>query len=84
MNKAKNYIASSIKKVTTQYGDLFNANIKLDDLKKIEKRGWVSITIAERKEPSEKGATHYAYENTYEPKNSVEKLVQENQDDAPF
>tara|TARA_R100000781_G_scaffold86513_1_gene53270 strand:+ start:2401 stop:2655 length:255 start_codon:yes stop_codon:yes gene_type:complete len=84
MNKEKNYIASSIKKVTTQYGDLFNANIKLDDLKKIEKRGWVSITIAERKEPSEKGATHYAYENTYEPKNSVEKLVQENQDDAPF
>ena len=84
MNKEKNYIASSIKKVTTQYGDLFNANIKLDDLKKIEKRGWVSITIAERKEPSEKGATHYAYENTYDPKNSVEKLVQENQDDAPF
>jgi len=38
MNKEKNYIASSIKKVTTQYGDLFNANIKLDDLKKIEKK----------------------------------------------
>ena len=48
MKNEKNYIASSIKKVTTQYGDLFNANIKLDDLKKIEKKGWVSITIAER------------------------------------
>ena len=84
MNKEKNYIASSIKKVTTQYGDLFNANIKLDDLKKIEKKGWVSITIAERREPSEKGATHYAYEHTYEPKDPVEKLVQNNQDDLPF
>ena len=38
MNKEKNYIASSIKKVTTQYGDLFNANIKLDDLKKNRKK----------------------------------------------
>ena len=69
--------------MTTQYGDLFNANIKLDDLKKREE-GWVSITIAERREPSEKGATHYAYENTYEPKDPVEKLVQDNQDDLPF
>ena len=84
MKNEKNYIASSIKKVTTQYGDLFNANIKLDDLKKIEKKGWVSITIAERRQPSEKGATHYAYENTYEPKDPVEKLVQDNQDDLPF
>ena len=24
----KNYVASSIKKVTTQYGDLFNASLK--------------------------------------------------------
>ena len=27
----KNYVASSIKKVTTQYGELFNASIKIDD-----------------------------------------------------
>ena len=62
----KNYVVSSIKKVTTQYGDLFNANFKMDELQKIAKRGWVNITIAERREPSEKGAlkeTHYAYEN---------------------
>lgn len=81
----KNYIASSIKRVTTQYGELFNVNIKLDDLKKIEKRGWVNIVIAERREPSEKGATHYAYENTYEPPKepSVEGLL-EKKDDVPF
>ena len=51
----KNYVASSIKKVTTQYGDLFNANFKMEDLAKDGKRGWVNITIAERREPSEKG-----------------------------
>ena len=64
-------ITSSIKKVTTQYGDLFNASFKLEDLQKIAKRGWLNITIAERREPSEKGATHYAYENTYEPPKQV-------------
>ena len=85
MTTEKNYIASSIKKITTKYGEIFNANIKLEDLKKIEKRGWVNITIAERREPSEKGATHYAYENTYEPPKepSVESLL-ENKDDVPF
>ena len=49
----KNYIASSIKAHTTQYGVLINANLKLEDLTKIEKNGWVQITIAERKTPSE-------------------------------
>ena len=31
----KNYVASSIKKITTQYGELFNANFKMEDLQKI-------------------------------------------------
>ena len=30
----KNYVVSSIKKVTTQYGDLFNASFKMEDLQK--------------------------------------------------
>lgn len=64
----KNYIPSSIKAVETQYGELLNVAIKVDELEKIAKNGWAHITIAERKEPSEKGATHYAFENTYEPK----------------
>jgi len=84
----KNYVASSIKKVTTQYGELFNASFKVDDLQKISKRGWVNITIAERREASEKGATHYAYENTYEPQEVKEnKAKQESKgqdDDLPF
>jgi hypothetical protein len=83
----KNYVASSIKKVSGQYGDFFNANFKLEDLQKIAKRGWVSIVISERREPSEKGATHYAYENTYEPpKKDIEgvKADTSSDDDLPF
>ena len=82
----KNYVASSIKKVTTQYGELFNASFKVDDLQKISKRGWVNITIAERREPSEKGATHYAYENTYEPPKEVtaDAKTSKDDDDLPF
>ncbi len=81
----KNYVTSSIKKVTTQYGELMNCNFKLEDLQKLESNGWVSITIAERKEPSEKGATHYAFENTYkpEPKQESKKTVVED-DGLPF
>ena len=78
----KNYVVSSIKKVTTQYGDLFNASFKMEELQKMAKRGWVNITIAERREPSEKGATHYAYENTYEPKKDTETA--KSSDDLPF
>jgi len=84
--KEKNYIASSIKAVTTQYGVLINANIKLDDLQKIAKNGWVQITIAERKTPSEKGATHYAFENDYTPKPREEEKFKEidKGGDVPF
>jgi|TARA_R110002012_G_scaffold92744_4_gene225104 hypothetical protein len=80
----KNYVASSIKKVTTQYGDLFNASFKVEDLQKIAKKGWCNITIAERREPSEKGATHYAYENTYEPPKQVTTDKSKDEDDLPF
>jgi hypothetical protein len=83
----KNYIASSIKEFTTQYGTLLNANLKLEDLEKISKNGWVQITIAERKTPSEKGATHYAFENKYEaPKKESQQSEFKTSDDAdvPF
>ena len=81
----KNYVASSIKKISGQYGDFFNANFKMEDLQKMAKRGWVSLVISERKNPSEKGATHYAYENTYEPpKQDDVKVVKSTDDDLPF
>jgi|TARA_R110002020_G_scaffold69127_7_gene180171 hypothetical protein len=85
--KEKNYLVSSIKAVTTQYGQLFNCAMKKEDLDAIEKNGWVSFTIAERREPSEKGVTHYAFENTYEPKQKDNEKVdvsKAKEDDLPF
>ena len=40
------------------------------------------MVITERREPSEKGATHYAYVNDYEPK--AEKKKEEDDNDLPF
>ena len=82
----KNYIPTNIKKVETQYGELFNVAIKVDELQKIAKKGWANITIAERREVSEKGATHYAYENTYEPPKEVtaDKAEVKDDEDLPF
>lgn len=58
---------SSIKNIETKFGGMIVANFKVDELQANSKNGWVSMVIAERKEPSEKGATHYAYVNDYEP-----------------
>ena len=84
MAEEKNYIASSIKTHTTQYGTLMNANLKMEDLQKIEKNGWIQITIAERRTPSEKGATHYAFENKYEAKPKESKKTEERSGEVPF
>jgi len=85
MSEKKNYLTSSIKEVKTQYGNLFNCSMKKEDLDAIEKNGWVNFTIAERREPSEKGATHYAFENTYEPKQQDNKKASVSEDgDLPF
>tara|TARA_R100000808_G_scaffold11048_1_gene28794 strand:+ start:646 stop:813 length:168 start_codon:yes stop_codon:yes gene_type:complete len=45
-----------------------NCAFNVDELQSIAQNGWVNITIAKRREPSEKGATHYAYMNEYKPK----------------
>ena len=66
--KEKVYLPSSIKNINTKYGTMMVANFKLDELQKNAKNGWVSMVISERREPSEKGATHYAYVNDFEPK----------------
>ena len=60
------------------------ANFKMDELKAIENKGWVSLVICERKEPSEKGATHYAYENTYEPPKQETVDNTKTEEDLPF
>ena len=81
--KEKVYLPSSIKNIDTKFGSMMIANLKVEDLQANAKNGWVSMVIAERKEPSEKGATHYAYVNDYEPKQK-EESSSNNNTDAPF
>jgi|TARA_R100001530_G_scaffold66264_2_gene47406 hypothetical protein len=80
--KEKIYLPSSIKEIKTKYGTMIVANLKIDDLQANSKNGWISMVISERREPSEKGATHYAYVNDYKPKETVE--TKKDDDDLPF
>jgi hypothetical protein len=84
--KEKIYLPSSIKNITTQYGSMLVANFKVEELQANSKNGWVSMVISERREPSEKGATHYAYVNDYKPKEEVTKKNTSSKadDDLPF
>lgn len=70
--KEKVYLPSSIKNIKTKYGDMMIANMKVEDIVANATNGWISMVISERREPSEKGATHYACVNTYEPPNKDE------------
>ena len=87
--KEKIYLPSSIKNIETKYGTMMVANFKMDELQANSKNGWVSMVISERREPSEKGATHYSYVNDYEPpkdnKTSSKKVKATTEDDdLPF
>ena len=87
--KEKVYLPSSIKNIKTKYGSMIVANFKMDELQANSKNGWVSMVISERREPSEKGATHYAYVNDYEPPKDNQKAApksvsSDNNDDLPF
>ncbi len=84
--KQKIYLPSSIKNIETKFGGMIVANFKVDELQANSKNGWVSMVIAERKEPSEKGATHYAYVNDYEPpvKEDTSAKKEKAEQDLPF
>ena len=81
--KEKIYLPSSIKEINTKYGTMMGANLKVEDLQKNSKNGWISMVISESREPSEKGATHYAYVNDYKP-TEKSKATKEKDDDLPF
>ena len=69
MAEEKKYVRAFIKEKTFDNGGtILNASIHMDVLKENENAdGWVKIVIAEGREVSEKGATHYAYIDTFVP-----------------
>jgi len=63
----KNYIGGSAKVIPTQYGDMMNLSLKLEDMQKIvNEKGYVNMTVMKRKEPGQYGDTHYVVENDYQ------------------
>ncbi len=75
MTKDRQFIQKCkiVEKTFPDGGALFNCSFHADELKQIaNEQGWVNITIAKRREPSEKGATHYAYVNEFKPEASIE------------
>jgi hypothetical protein len=72
-------------------GSLIELSIKVDELieslKSLEhQKGWVNLQIIKRKEPSEKGATHYVSVNTWKPtaKGETVDVSKDDSKDLPF
>ena len=69
----KNYINGLVIKEKTfdNGGSQLRISVKvqelIEQLQAIEENGWANILISRRKEPSDKGVTHYAYEDTWKP-----------------
>jgi len=62
-----------VEKVFEDNGYLLNVYINVDELVEMaDSDGWVNLTIAKRMEVSDKGATHYAYENEFKPQKQAE------------
>ncbi len=60
------------KSIKTQYGDLMKLSFSAEDLGKLQsnlENGWVNTVLKERREPSEKGITHYLEVDKWKPNN---------------
>lgn len=58
------------KVIKTQYGDLMKLSFTAEDLGKLQEsldNGWVNVVVKERREPSEKGTTHYLEVDNWKP-----------------
>lgn len=56
--------------VKTSYGNLLKLSFSEDDLKKLVanlSNGWVNADVKERRNPSEKGVTHYLIVDNWKP-----------------
>jgi hypothetical protein len=64
---AKKYIKGSAKAVQTQYGEIINLSLSLEDLKTCKlHKGFIRLQITKRQSEGQFGETHSVSENTYE------------------
>lgn len=71
----KTYLKCSAKARDTRFGQVINIGIKYDELiafanQHKNARGYVNLTVSQRKEPGQYGDTHSVVLDTYEPKTS--------------
>ncbi len=69
----KVYLKCSAKARDTRYGQIVNIGVKADDLiafatQHKNARGYVNLTLSQRREPGQYGDTHSVTLDTYEPK----------------
>ena len=74
--KKKNYISGGARKV--EFGDgssIINLDLKLSDLNDlpISEKGYIRLTVSDRKEVDQFGNTHSVYENDFVPDKSKSK-----------
>jgi hypothetical protein len=62
-------------------GHVLNCAFNIEELESHAKDGWIRLVISERRSPSEKGHTHYAYVDTFVGK--IEPEVQPKQAALP-
>lgn len=58
------------KEITTQYGPLLKLSFSAEDVEKLQKNlenGWVNVVVKKRREPSERGTTHYLEVDKWKP-----------------
>jgi hypothetical protein len=79
----KTFIPASIKEHRFNNGNkVLNVAVKVDEMAKYcNEEGWVNVTIARRRNISEKGQTHYMTLNTWKPNKKTE---QDEQKDSPI
>ena len=87
MSEKAVYLKCSAKARQTRYGQVINIGIKADDLLAFAQghanaRGYVNLTVSERKTPGQYGDTHAVTLDTYEPKARAAGPVDD--DSIPF
>ena len=72
-------------------GSQMKISIKTEDfineLKEVDENGWCNLIMNRRKEPSDKGVTHYLKVDTWKPdpnKSSMNNTNDNTKDDLPF
>lgn len=71
MSDQKIYVPGTAKEIPTQFGGIIKLNMPVEDLKKLidehQQNGWITFSISKRKTPGEKGQTHSAWVDKWQP-----------------